>query len=75
MTNLKFSSDLAECDPLDTSIIIIGQKNFLTELNFSDIKRKLAPRVSEEVDSFPVVQQSFIIFLYMFCFIDQIHVC
>lgn len=49
MTILKFSGELAECDPQKTPVTIIGQKNFLSELSFNVIEPKLAPRVSEEV--------------------------
>lgn len=49
-TNIVFTNVLTKTDPQQVPVLIIGQVKHLTQLKYQDIRAKLEPRVSEEVN-------------------------
>lgn len=46
---LRYSSDLATSDPQHNPVLIVGQVKNLNKITFDQVKRKVEPRVTEEV--------------------------
>lgn len=49
VTSLKFSATLAQSDPQNNAVVIIGQPKNLGLISFDDVRCKLEPRVDADV--------------------------
>ena len=47
--HIEFRGSLSASDPRKHPVLIVGQLNHLSSINFSDVSCKLQPRVEEEV--------------------------
>ncbi|XP_046360463.1 probable aminopeptidase NPEPL1 [Haliotis rufescens] len=48
VTSLKFSATLAQSDPQNNAVVIIGQPKNLGQISFDDVRCKLEPRVDAD---------------------------